>query len=284
MKKILRFLLPYKVIFFIQRFKQNFIDILVHSNLLFSIEKDKINSLRKLRKEHKECFIIGGGPSIKNQNLNLLENKFTIVHNAFYLLRTNYTFKPSLYVLEDPLPAEDNSIELNKINDINIVVPLKLKKYIRNRDNVTYINFDYTYIDSRETTKDKSLKFKFSDNLFLKGFWGGTVVYFSLQIAYFLGFKKIYLFGVDLSYKIPSSAKIDGSIITSTESDNNHLHEDWFGKGKRWHFPRQDRMKIALESAIKFLSEKGVEVYNFSPVSKIEGAKNLNFDKFFYGK
>ena len=91
MKKILRFLLPYKVIFFIQRFKQNFIDILVNSNLLFSIEKDKINSLRKLRKEHEECFIIGGGPSIKNQNLNLLENKFTIVHNAFYLLRNNYT-------------------------------------------------------------------------------------------------------------------------------------------------------------------------------------------------
>ena len=200
------------------------------------------------------------------------------------VLRNNYTFKPSLYVLEDPLPAEDNSIELNKIKDINIVVPLKLKKYIRNRDNVTYINFDYTYIDSRETTKDKSLKFKFSDNLLLKGFWGGTVVYFSLQIAYFLGFKKIYLFGVDLSYKIPSSAKIDGSIITSTESDNNHLHKDWFGKGKRWHFPRQDRMKIALERAIKFLSENGVEVYNFSPVSKIEGAKNLNFDKFFYEK
>ena len=118
----------------------------------------------------------------------------------------------------------------------------------------------------------------------MKGFWGGTVVYFSLQIAYFLGFKKIYLFGVDLSYKIPSSAKIDGSIITSTESDNNHLHKDWFGKGKRWHFPRQDRMKIALERAIKFLSENGVEVYNFSPVSKIEGAKNLNFDKFFYEK
>lgn len=284
MKKILRFLLPYKVIFLIQRFKQNFIDMLVHSNLLFSIEKNKINSLRKLRKEHKECFIIGGGPSIKNQNLNLLKNKFTIVHNAFYLLRANYSLKPSLYVLEDPLPAEDNSIELNKIKDINIVVPLKLKKYIRNRDNVTYINFDYTYIDSRETTKDESLKFKFSDNLLWKGFWGGTVVYFSLQIAYFLGFKKIYLFGVDLSYKIPNSAKIDGSIITSTESDENHLHKDWFGKGKRWHFPRQDRMKIALESAIKFLSEKGVKVYNFSPVSKIEGAKNLDFNKFFYEK
>ena len=55
---------------------------------------------------------------------------------------------------------------------------------------MTYINFDYTYIDSRETTKDNNLEFKFSDDLTKKGFWGGTVVYFSLQIAYFLGFKK----------------------------------------------------------------------------------------------
>ena len=136
-----------------------------------------------------------------------MENKFSIVHNAFYLLKDTYTFKPSLYVLEDPLPAEDNAIELNKIKDIDIVVPFKLKKYIKNRENVTYINFDYTYIDSRETTKDNNLEFKFSDDLIKKGFWGGTVVYFSLQIAYFLGFKKIYLFGVDLSYKIPHPLK-----------------------------------------------------------------------------
>jgi len=284
MKKILKYFLPYQIIFFIKRLNQFFIDVLVRFNLLFFIDKKKINSLKKVKKNHNECFIIGGGPSIKNQNLNILENKFSIVHNAFYLLRNTYSFKPSLYVLEDPLPAEDNSIELNKIKDIDIVVPLKLKKYIKNRENVTYINFDYTYIDSRETTKDNNLKFKFSDDLIKKGFWGGTVVYFSLQIAYFLGFKKIYLFGVDLSYKIPTSAKIDGSIITSTDVDNNHLHKDWFGKGKRWHFPRQDRMQIAIESAVDFLSKNGVEVYNFSPVSRIKGAKNLDFDKYFYEK
>ena len=284
MKRIFRFFIPHQFIFFIKRLNQNFMDILVRYNLSLHLDKKKINSLKKTKKNYDECFIIGGGPSIKNQNLNILENKFSIVHNAFYLLKDTYTFKPSLYVIEDPLPAEDNSTELNKIKDIDIIVPLKLKKYIKNRENVTYINFDYTYIDSRETTKDNNLEFKFSDDLSRKGFWGGTVVYFRLQIAYFLGFKKIYLFGVDLSYKIPESAKINGSIITSTDSDDNHLHKDWFGKGKRWHFPRQDRMQVAIESAVDFLSKKGVKVYNFSPVSRIKGAKNLDFDKFFYEK
>ena len=284
MKRIFRFFIPYQFIFFIKRLNQNFMDILVRYNLFLHLDKKKINSLKKTKKNYDECFIIGGGPSIKNQNLNILEDKFSIVHNAFYLLKDTYTFKPSLYVIEDPLPAEDNSTELNKIKDIDIIIPLKLKKYIKNRENVTYINFDYTYIDSRETTKDNNLEFKFSDDLSRKGFWGGTVVYFSLQIAYFLGFKKIYLFGVDLSYKIPESAKINGSIITSTDSDDNHLHKDWFGKGKRWHFPRQDRMQVAIESAVDFLSKKGVKVYNFSPVSRIKGAKNLDFDKFFYEK
>ena len=284
MKKIFKFFIPNFFIFFIKRIYQYTIDILTKYEILYLVNKNKINNLKKLKKKSDECYIIGGGPSIKNQNINLLKNKFIIVHNAFFLLKDNYRFKPSLYVIEDPLPAEDNATELNKINEIDIVIPLKLKKFIKSRDNVTYVNFDYSYIDSRETTKDKNLEFKFSEDLTKKGFWGGTVIYFSLQIAYFLGFKKIYLFGVDLSYKIPESAKIDGSIITSTDSDDNHLHKDWFGKGKRWHFPRQDRMQIAIEYAIDFLSKKGVEVYNFSPISKIKGAKNLDFDKFMHEK
>ena len=280
MKKILKILFPYKYIVIFRRFQQNLADLLVHFGLIFSISSKKINRLKKLKGDHDECFIIGGGPSIKKQNLNFLDKKFTIVHNAFFLLKDVYSFTPSLYVLEDPLPAEDNATELNKIKDIPLVVPYKLKKFIKNRDNVTFINFDYTYIDSRETTVEKDLQFQFSENFAKKSYWGGTVVYFSLQIAYFLGFKKIYLFGVDLSYQIPSSAKINGNIITSTDSDDNHLHKDWFGKGKRWHFPRQDRMQTAIEYAINFLSKKGVEVYNFSPVSKIRGAKNLDFNKF----
>ena len=126
--------------------------------------------------------------------------------------------------------------------------------------------------------KNTNLKFKFSNDITKKAFWGGTVVYFSLQIAYFLGFKEIYLIGVDLSYDIPKSVKIENNIITSTEDDPNHFHKDYFGKGKKWHFPKTDRMKLAIEQAVIFLISKGVKVYNCSPVSTIDGTKKINFN------
>lgn len=284
MKKNVKMFLPKGLILLLKRTLQNIIDFLVSFNLFPLVNNKKLNSLKLTKKDFNECFIIGGGPSIKNQNLDLLVDKFTIVHNAFFLLKDTYKLKPSLYVIEDPWPAKDNKEELNKIKDINFVVPFQLRKSINKKSNINYINFDYSYIDSSELNKDQNLKFKFSEDISKKGFWGGTVVYLSLQIAYFLGFKKIYLLGVDLSYTIPKSAIIDGNIITSTEDDPNHLHKDWFGKGKRWHFPRQDRMKIAIEYAVEFLAKKGVEVYNFSPVSKIKGAKNIDFYKLMHEK
>ena len=106
MKRIFRFFIPYQFIFFIKRINQNFIDMFVRYNLSLYINTKKINSLKRIKKNYDECFIIGGGPSIKNQDLNILKDKFSIVHNAFYLLKDTYTFKPSLYVIEDPLPAE----------------------------------------------------------------------------------------------------------------------------------------------------------------------------------
>ena len=84
MKKILRYLIPRAFIFFIKKLDQSFTDFLSKYGLLKLVNKNKINNLKILKKNYDECFIIGGGPSIKSQNLNLLKNKFTIVHNAFF--------------------------------------------------------------------------------------------------------------------------------------------------------------------------------------------------------
>ena len=43
---------------------------------------------------------------------------------------------PNLYVIEDYLPAADNSSVLNQINDIRFVVPFQLKKYIHKKCNL----------------------------------------------------------------------------------------------------------------------------------------------------
>jgi len=267
--------------FIFRRILQCFIDFIVYTGLHPFIDKNKISKLKFKKENYKRCFIIGSGPSIKNQDLSYLKDDFTIVHNAFYLIRKNYSFTPSLYVIEDPLPAEDNSVQLNQIQDIQFVVPSKLRKFITPRKNVNYINFDYSYLFDPNKKNYNNIKFKFCEDFKYKSFWGGTVVYLSMQIAYYMGFKEIYLMGVDLSYNIPDSAKIENNIIISSEDDPNHFHPLYFGKGKRWHFPKELRMKASIESAVKFLKGRGINVYNLSPISEIEGAQNIDFDRLF---
>ena len=80
-------------------------------------------------------------------------------------------------------------------------------------------------------------------------YWGGTVAYFALQIAQWMGFRNVYIIGVDLSYSIPGSVKRDGVVLTSTTDDPNHYKPSYFGEGLRWHVPRPERMLRAFSTA-----------------------------------
>ena len=50
-----------------------------------------------------------------------------------------------------------------------------------------------------------------------------VITIINLQIAYYLGFKEVYLIGMDFSYDIPNSAITSGLEIESTEDDPNHF-------------------------------------------------------------
>ena len=56
----------------------------------------------------------------------------------------------------------------------------------------------------------------------------------NLQLAYWMGFSKVLLVGMDFSYQIPADAKVDGNIIVSQSDDPNHFDPRYFGAGKTW--------------------------------------------------
>ena len=49
----------------------------------------------------------------------------------------------------------------------------------------------------------KNTNIKFSDNFAKVAYAGQTVTYLNMQLAYFMGFKNIYLIGVDFDYVLP---------------------------------------------------------------------------------
>lgn len=226
-------------------------------------------------KNNKRIFIVGNGPSINNQNLNLLQNEFTICSNAFFLKYHELNWRPSIYTVEDPLPAKDNYKFFNNDKDSLKVIPNDLKNFFKN-PNICYINFNRFYLNPL----DKNWPL-FSNNISDVAYWGGSVSFLSIQIAAMFNPKEIILLGTDLSYSIPRSAIINNSVITSTEDDPNHFNPSYFGKGKRWHLPEVGRMQKGFDKAKEVLDQSGIKLLNATDKGNLKNIRRVNYDDLF---
>lgn len=230
-----------------------------------TIDYKKTQALRQKHKG-KPCIVIGNGPSLNKMDLNKYKDYITIATNSFYLKHPELNFIPDYYTVEDPLPAEDNQKEISALKDTIKIIPADLKKFISRDDNTIYMNFLRSYM------RPSNSKFPlFSKEFDEKSYYGGTVLYFNLQLAHFLGCNPIYLIGVDLTYTIPEGTILKGNVLTSTEDDPNHFNKDYFGKGKRWHLPAVDRMQIAFTKAYNELKKNNVKLFNATVGGNLQG-------------
>lgn len=217
------------------------------------------DSLRALANKHKNqpCVIIGGGPSINKMDLAALKSFVTIGCNGFYLKHDEIGYVPTYYTVEDPLPAEDNKKEIEDIQGTVRIIPWDLKDTICSSINTIYVNF------RRSRVYHGSRRFPcYSHDFLEESYWGGTVMYFNIQLAEYLGCNPIYLIGVDLSYNVPDTVKQKGAVLTSSEDDENHFDPRYFGPGKRWHLPETERMQLAFDTALAELKKVEIELFN----------------------
>lgn len=230
--------------------------------------KNKLTSLNGKYPE-KRCFIMANGPSLLNCDLTLLKNEITISCNAQFLIWDKMGFIPTFHTVEDTLVAEDRSKELNAINSTTKIFPRDVSYCLDYDRNTIFINFKRNY----------KLFPKFSDDFTKVVYWGGTVSFLNMQLAYLLGCKEIYLIGFDHNYKVPS--KIVDTVITSEENDVNHIHPDYFGKGYRWHDPNVARMEQAYVEARRFFDEKKIKIMNATIGGKLEVFERIDYNSLF---
>lgn len=226
------------------------------------------NSLERLRslKGHytgKRCFIVGNGPSLKEMDLTLLNNEYGIVFNGAFELRDYFKSDRLFHAVEDRLVLEDHQLAINNLPG-NVFLPSDLSHLVTS-ENPIITEFHRGYPEARKDWPpllDVSSEYPIF-------YWGGTVAYYGLQLAMWLGFSEIYFIGMDLTYTIPKSVKKKGSVLISTEDDPNHYKPGYFGAGLRWHVPRPDRMLLAFEQ-VSLKDVGSIRIYN----AGIEG--NLN--------
>ena len=111
---------------------------------------------------------------------------------------------------------------------------------------------------------------------------GGSVTFICLQLAYYMGFKEVYMVGFDHNYAIPKDADLSQTTtIISQADDVNHFSKDYFGKGYRWHDPRVDRMEMGFSEARENFEKAGRKIYNATAGGHLEVFERVDYDKLF---
>jgi hypothetical protein len=214
---------------------------------------------------------MGNGPTLLTCDLNRLADEVTIVSNAHYLIWDQLRYVPMMLTVEDTLVAEDRGMEIRDLKGITKILPFDLRHLIGEAGtDVVYVRFDRLYRGFP----------KFSFDLQRVAYWGGTVSFFNLQLAAYLGCNPVVLIGFDHSYQVPVD-QIENHVILSKQADVNHIHPGYFGPGYRWHDPNVARMEAAYHCARRAMESAGITVVNATAGGHLEVFDRVAYDSLF---
>jgi 2-polyprenyl-3-methyl-5-hydroxy-6-metoxy-1,4-benzoquinol methylase len=231
------------------------------------VYRPRLEKLRAWCADLRTCVILGNGPSLKDIDLASLRHVPTFGANGLYLAYPGTPFRATFHVVEDHLVAEDRAADLNQLGESIKLFPTYLAYCLED---------DGAAIFYRHLPRPNAVQgnFEFSPDAADHTYAGCTVTFSSLQLAYYLGFRRILLVGLDHNYAIPADVQkrqdYNVSVLDMPSDDPNHFNRDYFGKGKRWHDPQVDKMDQAYVCARAFFQTHGVEIYNCTVGGKLE--------------
>ena len=89
------------------------------------------------------------------------------------------------------------------------------------------------------------------------------------------------MIGIDFSYTVPNSTEIIGDTYISNEDDPNHFHPEYFGRGKKWHNPKLDKVLMNYQYAKTTLDAAGVKIFNATKGGKLEVFSRVDYEDVF---
>lgn len=236
----------------------------------YQLSKD-CKYLKTLENIHhgKRCFIIGNGPSLKISDLERITNEYTFSANRIFKVFDKTDWRPTYYLAVDPNFIRTSWQELDKFDYGEMFLG-------------TDMSFDMSVFKNKATRIFEYTKFKvnkwgdssahISEDISKYFSVGYTVTFTAIQLAIFMGFKEIYLIGVDFNY-------------SSYRDEKGNIHnvdgvKDYFFGEKRAEtvLPYYCNLQAYL-FARKYADEHGIKIYNATRGGKLEVFERVDFDE-----
>ena len=247
--------------------------------------------------EIKRCFIIGNGPSLKAEDLDKIKDEFSIASNRIYLIFNQTDWRPNIFTATDKKLIQISVPEMSELKaELKVLGVAKPSKAFP-VDGAICIETVANANDWLHTGKLPP----FSDDASQCVYHGMSVTYLNIQLAVYLGFKEIYLIGMDHQYRrhwhalSPAVAELlaeqlkdkpglHGRIVSNSNVTRDHFIEGYgqgrvSAKGDDISDYCVDEVTRAYIAAKKYADAHGIKIYNASRGGKLEVFERVNFDK-----
>lgn len=210
----------------------------------------------------EDCFIIGNGPSLNKMDLSPLQDRYTFGLNKIYLM-------------------EDRGVDLNLdyLVSVNSLVIEQSAEVFEGLDCDTFLSYRAAHNHVRPLDHVHYLftggPYTFSQRITDRIHEGHTVTFVAMQIAYYMGFRRVFLIGVDHSFqaegKPNEKQRMEGS-------DPNHFDPDYFA-GDEWHLPDLDASELSYHLARFFYRRDGRQIIDATVDGELDIYPKISYEE-----
>lgn len=232
-----------------------------------------VMALMALKDIHKgkSCILVGNGPSVSLEELekaNGQENFISFAANRFYLCFDETTFRPDFLISSDEQMIDDFGSEMlehmgGQLFFSSLRAPTQ---FLHNSNSFIWVKL----FNGRP--------FRFSKNLPVGLMSGGGSLIAALQIAYHMGIRKFYMYGVDHNFNFQKNEGSDSN--KDAVGEGNHFIKN-YRSDRPWHSPRVDLIEQSFKECDRILREEGGFLINATNGGKLEVLERRDFASLF---
>jgi len=246
------------------------------------------NIVFKNKNKGKRCFIIGNGPSLKEQDISLLKKEITFATNAFWKHPIlGKSWQPTYYCLADPLYFKKNASDVDgcktlkefygrlndKINNCTFFVSISGFELIQKNDFIRKSKLYYFWLNDAYSNSEK-----YEIDLTSAIPAVQSVVQMAIEAAIYMSCNPIYLLGVDHNWletpNISDSHFYDKKKNNSSSSISSGSTKSYYKNELESCLQLWQKYEKLLDLADK----KGIKIYNATEGGFLDVFKRLRFE------
>ena len=246
----------------------------IGGNIIYLFHKktyDKILEAYHNKYLNQSCFVVGNGPSLSGVDLDELQKRkiITFAANKIYNIFDDTSWRPTFVSIDDDGYSKNQEV-LSHLAEAGQKMTFTDSHYGSRLDIMKPKLCLVKTRWSRKYLKNPHFSLDVSKEIYSIA----TVTYFNFQLAYYMGFRKIYLLGVDNKYKLELQA--DGTV---KENEGRSYFNENAEEGTQNIIVDTSETITAYEFALKTARQNGFEIVNLSRGGYLKIFPNEDFDE-----